>query len=35
MMAYTKKMGQASRKMAEEKYDVNKVNAHMINEMGL
>lgn len=28
-------MGQISRKMAEEKYDVNKVNAHMIKEMGL
>ncbi|OAP71938.1 glycosyltransferase family 4 protein [Psychrobacter sp. SHUES1] len=28
-------MGRASRKMAEEKYDVKKVNAHMIKEMKL
>lgn len=28
-------MGQASRALAEEKYDVKKVNAHMIKEMGL
>lgn len=30
-----KEMGRASRKMAEEKYDVKKVNAHMIKEMKL
>lgn len=30
-----KEMGRASRKMAEEKYDVKKVNAHMIKEMEL
>lgn len=28
-------MGRESRKLAMDKYDVNKVNSFMINEMGL
>ncbi len=29
------RMGQRSRELAEEKYDVNKVNAVMLSEMGI
>ena len=29
------RMGKRSRQIAEEKYDVDKVNAHMLREMGI
>jgi glycosyltransferase involved in cell wall biosynthesis len=33
--ALAQRMGEASRRMAEEKYDVHKVNAVMLREMGI